>query len=250
MKLNRANLFIMLSIFFMCPASAVQPKINWYTEDYPPFNYMHEGQIEGISIKVLRAMYKQLDWTFDEEDILLMPWARVYKTLEDSPNACVFSITYTEERARQFNFIGPMIHNTVSLIGHKESDYSDVDLKNIPGLKVGVVKNDIGHQLLVKEGFHEYQFVYLKTGYELVRMLKLKRVDLIAYGDVIARFQFSRAHIDPNNYKIIAPLYQSFLGMACNKAVDDEVIKTLNQTLVEVLKEYPSLATWHEEGVQ
>lgn len=215
--------------------------INWYTEEYPPFNYVHDGKLEGIAITVLNAMYRKLGWALKEDDIVLMPWPRTYKTLQESDNACVFSITYTKARAQEFQFIGPMIENTVSLIGSSESDFQEVDIKNIQSIKIGVVKNDIGHQILLQEGFSERQFVFLKTGYELVRMLKMKRVDLIAYGDAIARFQFSKANINFRDYKIVQPLFQSYLGMACNAKVDKTLVEQLNVTMRVVLAEQPEL---------
>lgn len=236
-----SRIVLAVLLFLSWPIHASTPAINWYTEEYPPFNYLHEGALEGISIRVLRAVYQKLDWQLKETDILLMPWARTYKTLEESDNACVFSITYTKERANQFQFIGPMIENTVSLIGSRESDYQEVDIKNIASIKIGVVKNDIGHQILLKEGFSEHQFVFLKTGFELVRMLKMRRVDLIAYGDVIARFQFLKANINFRDYKIIQPLLQSYLGMACNSKVEKHLIDAMNNALKAVLAENPEL---------
>lgn len=236
-----SRVFFAVLLLLSYPMHAATPAINWYTEEYPPFNYLHEGELEGISIRVLRALYQKLNWQLKETDILLMPWARTYKTLEESDNACVFSITYTKERAKQFQFIGPMIQNTVSLIGSKESDYQEVDIKNIASIKIGVVKNDIGHQVLLKEGFSEHQFVFLKTGFELVRMLNMRRVDLIAYGDVIARFQFLNANINFRDYKIVQPLLQSYLGMACNAKVDKTLVAQMNAALKTILAESPEL---------
>ncbi|CCQ11712.1 hypothetical protein PALB_26130 [Pseudoalteromonas luteoviolacea B = ATCC 29581] len=243
-----AKVFLFVQLVYLLAAfssaASSQTRVHWYTEDYPPFNYVHEGKLEGLSIKVLNLMHQKLEWHFDESDVLLMPWARVYYTLEESADACVFSIVHTPERESRFQFIGPMMENTVSIIGYKDSDYSNVELRNIPDIRIGVVKNDIGHQLLIKEGFKEYQFVYLKTGFELVRMLKMRRVDLIAYGDVIAHFQFNRAQIEPSDYKVVQPLFSSSIGFACNKAVSREYIKKMNEALQLVLQENPNVINW------
>lgn len=235
------KIIVIALLSFVVSAGVKALPINWYTEEYPPFNYLHNGELEGIAINVLKAIYRDLGWTLKEDDILLMPWPRTYKTLQESENACVFSITYTEERAREFQFIGPMIANTVSLIGSSESDFQEVDIKNIQSIKIGVVKNDIGHQILLKEGFSERQFVFLKTGYELVRMLNMKRVDLIAYGDAIARFQFSKANINFRDYKIVQPLFQSYLGMACNAKVEKTLVDQMNLALKAILAKQPEL---------
>ncbi len=239
-----------ISLFnLVCPFIALgntnTPSINWYTEDYPPFNYLEEEEIKGIAIKILKATYQQLDWPLAEHTISLTPWARVYRTLQKDANACVFSIAYTEERAKLFNFIGPVMPITVAIIGHASSSINEVQLKTDSTLRYGVVKNDIGHQLLKQYGIPEAQFVYLKTGFELVKMIEQNRVDLIAYGDIIARYQFTRANINPVNFKIIKPLLNSTLGFACNKKVPQNIVMTLDQTIRQVVEQNPLIIQNH-----
>lgn len=237
----KSQLFGLAMLLLATALSAHTPSINWYTEDYPPFNYEQEGEIKGIAIDILKATYAELDWPLATEKIEIMPWARVYRILQNEPNACVFSITHTGERAKLFNFIGPVMPNTVAIIGHTNSTIDDMQLSTDLSLRFGVVKNDIGHQLLKQYGIPEAQFVYLKTGYELVKMLEHKRVDLIAYGDIIARYQFNRAKINPSQYRIIKPLLKSFLGFACNKDVPQQVIEKLDNAVKQVVIENPDL---------
>lgn len=224
-----------------CAANAHTPNLNWYTEDYPPFNYEQDGSLKGVAIDILRATYAELNWSLNEDEITIMPWARVYRTLQNQANACVFSITYTKERAQLFNFIGPVMPNTVAIIGHVNSQIDDMQLSTDLSLRFGVVKNDIGHQLLKQYGIPEAQFVYLKTGYELVKMLEHKRVDLIAYGDIIARYQFNRAKINPSQYRVIKPLLHSFLGFACNKLVSADVMEKLDSAIKAAVINNPNL---------
>lgn len=223
-----------------------QPRIQWYTEDYPPFNYQHNEELYGLAIDILRAAYQKLNWQLKEHNIMLLPWARVYKLVQEENKACVFSMTYTEYRAQQFNFIGLVIPNTVAIIAHNKSKISIEQLKLDASLRYGVVKNDIGHQALVSYGIPETQFVYLKTGLELVKMIDYKRVDVIAYGDAIANFQFKRANINPENYRILTPLLESKLGFACNKALPQQVLNQLDSAIAEVISEQPQLLQFSE----
>lgn len=222
------------------------PIIQWYTEDYPPFNYQSQGKLHGLALNVLRTAYQELDWYLDESQIVLAPWPRVYKSVQQQDNSCVFSITYTEPRSKLFNFVGLVIPNTVAVIAHKDTDISIAQLKQDKSLTYGVVKNDIGHQALLAFGISESQFVYLKTGLELVQMIDHKRVDLIAYGDAIARFQFKRANINPKNYHLLMPLLNSKLGFACNKQVPQAVLQQLDIAIKQVVQSEPKLLIYHD----
>lgn len=225
--------------------TAQPPDLDWLTEDYPPFNYRHNGRIEGVAMDILRAMYQQLDWPLDEQHVLLMPWPRAYKMAQEQRNACLFSITFTEHRAQLFQFIGPAMDDKLALIGHRNQAYNIHSLAELGSLKIGVVRDDIGHQFLQEQGVSDEHFVFLKTGYELVRMLKLERVDLIAYGDIIAKYQFARAGINYRDYQIVLPLNSSFLGYACNKAIPKSTIALMNQALTVVKQLHPELFSHH-----
>ena len=224
------------------------PNIQWYTEDYPPFNYQSQGQLHGLAFNVLRTAYQNLDWYMDASNIMLTTWPRAYKAVLQQENSCVFSMTYTESRAKLFNFVGLVIPNTVAVIAHKNSGISIEQLKRDKTLTFGVVKNDIGHQSLLDFGIPESQFVYLKTGLELVRMVDYKRVDLIAYGDAIARYQFKRAKIDPQNYRLLLPLLESKLGYACNKSVPKTLLQRLDKAIKAAVLAQPELLQYHDIG--
>ncbi|WP_046004701.1 substrate-binding periplasmic protein [Pseudoalteromonas rubra] len=217
------------------------PNLDWVTEDYPPFNYHINGEIEGLSIRILERIYQDLGWTLDRRNIMLVPWPRAYRMAMTSPKTCIFSITYTQERAQLFQFIGPSLDNQVAIMGHKENDYEVSDLRDLKNYKIGVVKNDIGHQLLRQSNVPQDNLVFLASGFELVQMLKLKRIDLIAYGDIIARFQFKRAGIDPAHYRVVLPLSRSYLGFACNKQVETQWVRSMNQALRRLRRNEPSL---------
>lgn len=237
------NVFLLSYFLFVSNAlaTASNPNIKWYTEDYPPFNYQQTGEIKGIAVDILKKAYNDLNWQLDAETITIMPWTRAYYTLKSDANACLFSMTFTKERAKSFNFIGTVMPNTVAIIGHEDSTITEIQLRTDFNLRYGVVKNDIGHQTLMEYGIPDNQFVFLKTGFELVKMLEHKRVDLIAYGDVIARYQFERAKISPNKFKVVKPLLKSLLGYACNKNVPISVINTLDASIERIVKKYPTI---------
>jgi len=242
------NIVLLVFYFLLIESSLAQAlnpsvndiaeNINWMTEDYPPYNYIESGEIKGLSVGLLNQIYLNLNIDLKNLNLTLYPWARAYKTLQQDKNSCLFSMTHTQDRANKFNFVGPIIDTRISLIS-LSNRHLKIDAKSLSKMRIGVVKDDIGHQLLLKKGMSEKRFVFLSTGYEMVKMLALGRVDLIAYGENIAKFQFSKAGISPADYKVISVLKNSQLGFACNKHVPKEFIDALQKSLMEVkLKEF------------
>ena len=79
-------------------------------------------------------------------------------------------------------------------------------------------------------------------------MIDYKRVDLIAYGDAIARYQFKRAKIDPQNYRLLLPLLESKLGYACNKSVPKTLLQRLDKAIKAAVLAQPELLQYHDIG--
>jgi len=213
--------------------TSIATNIKWMTEDYPPYNYIESDKIKGLSVTLLKKIYSNLDIQPQQLNLKLYPWARAYKTLQQDNNSCLFSMTHTQDRAEQFNFIGPIIDTRISLISLSNKNLA-TDPKALAKMRIGVVKDDIGHQLLLKKGMSEKRFVFLSTGFEMVKMLAMGRVDMIAYGENIAKFQFGKAGISPTEYKVISVLKNSQLGFACNKQVPKIFINAMQKSLMEV----------------
>ena len=51
--------------------------ITFYTENYPPANYLVNDELKGISVDTLRAMWKHLN--ISEQDIQIVPWSLGYR---------------------------------------------------------------------------------------------------------------------------------------------------------------------------
>ncbi|SFD19019.1 substrate-binding periplasmic protein [Pseudoalteromonas denitrificans] len=217
--------------------------IKWMTEDYPPYNYLDNGELSGLSVDLLKQIYTDLNVDFNQLHLSLYPWARAYKTLQDNPNTCLFSMTHTKERAEKFNFVGPIIDTRISIIALSSRQFN-ADPQSLEKLSIGVVKDDIGHQLLIKKGIPKAQFVFLSSGYEMVKMLALGRVDLVAYGENIAKFQFSKAGILPSQYRVVSVLDNSQLGFACNKKVPKIFIEAMQKSLIRIKIKDLQKFTW------
>lgn len=81
-------------------------KLVLLTEENPPFNYMdpQTGLPVGSSVDLVKAIMAQSGVAYE---IRLMPWRRAFRLAQETPNTCLFSMNFTEERAPLFKWVTP-----------------------------------------------------------------------------------------------------------------------------------------------
>ncbi len=79
------------------------------TEDFPPFQTLHNGTLDGPMHTVMKAICKdaKLDCTFE-----LLPWKDAYKQAVDGDADVVFSILLEVPERREQFYLSPGIVNT------------------------------------------------------------------------------------------------------------------------------------------
>jgi polar amino acid transport system substrate-binding protein len=118
------------------------------TEQYPPYNFRLEGQLQGISVDLLELMLKRVDSNLKRDHIKLVPWSRGYRSALSKINTCLFSTTRTDDREKLFKWVGPIAVNRVVLIGKKEREIRIQSVAEIGQFSIGVVTDDVAVQFL------------------------------------------------------------------------------------------------------
>ncbi|WP_448548976.1 substrate-binding periplasmic protein [Thalassotalea fusca] len=167
---------------------------QWLAEDYPPYNYVdHEGNITGIFTDTLAMIYQELAIPFKLRDIAVVPWARLYRTLELDDSYAAFSMVNTPERLHKFKLVPLPVITKVSIIVLDER-YDYLASQPIDQLHIAVVRDDIGQHMLDENGIRAKQ-VETTSAFSMLRMLVHGRVDAIAYAEDVASFQYQKLAI-------------------------------------------------------
>lgn len=202
-------------------------------EDLPPQNYVDKhGEIKGFSVETVKLILARLGYM--NEKIEVVPWARGMAILEAEPNAILFSMAYTPERAEKFKLVYPMAIAKTYFFVHKDSS---IDIKSVEDAKKyrqGVVKDFSQHKNLQKLGFNDFDFSPdVET---MVKKAIMKRVDVISlipfqlYSD-----EFS--HLDVKALRKIDVSYaESRHAIGFNKAMPDAEIKRWQTELDKIKK--------------
>lgn len=216
------------------------PKINMYTEHYPPYNMKNkEGKLEGSSVEVLKAMLLQMKSDQRIEDVKLRSWAKSYIIAQKKKNAMVFSTTRTESREDLFKWVGPIATTTVGIIAPKSKKIKIDKIEDLNNYKVGAVLKDIGEIILLEGGVDKSNIQYVK-GEDAINLsfnkMEKNRIDMFAYETNVALSNAKNEGFDPNKYEVIYTLKQGELYFAFNKETEDKVIQRWQEALDKIKK--------------
>lgn len=213
-----------------CVQAQLLQDIVWMSEPYPPYNYVENGRPVGITVEVLLEVLKRVGLE-KEPEIEFLPWAESYETTLKQPGSALFSMTHTEERAKLFKFVGPIVSSVVSLVGIKSKPLEIRSVDHMNELNIGVVGNDIGEQLVEALGVRREAIRRTDSAEEMLKDLDEGRVDAIAYGLDIVKWKVKLAGGDPNRYQSFYVLNQGTMGYAFHKDTDPDLIDELQKTL-------------------
>lgn len=222
-----------LFVIFMFVTGLMASQFHIMMEDLPPQNYVDKnGEIKGFSVEVVKLILQRLG--YKDEKIDVVPWARGMVALETEPNAILFSMAYTPERAEKFKLVYPMAIAKTYFFTHKDSKVQINNVEDAKKYKQGVVKDFSQHKNLIKQGFTDFDFSPdVET---MVQKAIMKRIDLISlipfqlYSDELS-------HLDIKSLRKIDVSYaESKHSIGFNKAFPDSEIKKWQVELDKIKK--------------
>ena len=210
--------------------------LNWITEEYPPFNYLdpNTGKTTGFSVELLLQIFAKIGIPSQDLDVTINPWARGYHKVMNEPGTALFTTVYTEDRLQKMKFIGPIAPNIIAVIAPKSSQLSINSAEELNRLKIGVVREDIGEQLLLKQGVKSASLDRLNSGLSMVKKLASGRIDAVGYAHATTLLLFRTAQINPDDFEIIHVLKYSAMGYTFHNSTDTKILETISQALAEL----------------
>jgi len=216
--------------------------IVWLTSaQYPPFNYREEnGTLQGIAIELIEAVMKQLELGKDRTNIETWPWARSYQeALKPGKLNCIFATTRTKEREPLFKWFGPIVKTKISIFGYKNK-IKIKDFDDLKNYQYVVVQKDIGELTLQTIGVPDAKITRVTKIIQLFEMLKLGRVDFIAYEENVIKFMANKFGYRDGEFNSVFTIKEGELWYALSRSANDEMVRKL-QTALNIVKKKPSV---------
>lgn len=223
------------------------------TEDFPPNQYMKDGELRGISVNIVRELMHRLGY---DPRIELVGWNAGYQKIlnPENKNHALFITIRTEEREKLFKWVGPISHADTRLFKKKGNPFECNTLDDARKAKaIGVSLNFADHIFLREKGFKNLIVNRDPKHTENLKLLVYDRVDLISS-------QADRAHItalidgvDPD--LIVATNCQLFKhdnSIAFSLGTSDSVIEKWQNELDKMRREpiYQALIKQGEQQVK
>ncbi|MDR2258628.1 MAG: ABC transporter substrate-binding protein [Treponema sp.] len=201
---------------------------------YPPMEYFDtDGKTPiGFDVELAKALAAKLGLTLKLVDTA---WDGIFAGVDTNKYDCIISsVTYTEERAANFNFTKPYVANSQLLVVRKDAVVKPVSLEQVQGLRLTyqaeTTSDTLATEWIAKTGAKIEVFEYDKV-MNCFDELTLNRVDVILVDSVVAAEYLSR----PNNpFEITAEVSNDEVLAVCLKKGNDALTEALNKALDEL----------------
>ncbi len=199
------------------------------TENYAPFNYKAEGKLQGITVDALVEMLQLVNAKQTRKDIKLWPWAKGYSTIQKKKNTSLFAMTRTEPRENLFKWVGPITPSQIVLTAKKSKQLTVHSFADLGPYKIVAVRDDVGEQLLA--GATPKKLYRANSSKSAAKMLSGDKVDMWAYGSIVALWNLRQQGFDVQEYETVYTLKHAYNYYAFHKDTDEKIITKLQSAL-------------------
>lgn len=237
MKLKKLkSLFLTLILLSMSVSANAQSvdSIKLMTEEYPPYNFMKDGQSQGISVDLMEEMLKKMGSKKTRKDMPVLPWARSYKMVLKEKNTALFLMTRTSEREASFKWVGPIIDLSIVLTAKKSKNIKISNDSDIMKYKIGTVRDDVGEQLLLGKGISKGKLDRVSKAKSNIKKLKSGKIDLISYDEAVTKWVLKSIGANIGDYEAVYTLQKGAGFYAFHKDTPDSIIKQFQEALDKV----------------
>jgi polar amino acid transport system substrate-binding protein len=177
--LRQCLIFLVLVLTVSAQANA--QKIKAYTEEWPPYNFIRDNQLVGVSTDILRHICAD---TKIECDMQMVPWTRAYKTVLETPDTVIYTISRIPVREKQFSWIGPILPRSMWIYARAEVAAKIHTLKDIANFRIGAIREEASLSELLEAGVPSSSIQIFNTNTDEMRMLKAGKIDIVANTEI------------------------------------------------------------------
>ncbi|WP_216825434.1 ABC transporter substrate-binding protein [Kiloniella sp. EL199] len=218
---------MLLGVFFGSAHSQ-----NIYTENFPPYNYQVDGELLGLSSKVIQEMAREIGV---EPSITFLPWARAYRYAKEKENSGIFSIVRVPPREADFQWVGPIESVNLGIYTSELNsvEYSGENEKRLEQARqatsVGVQRGGAAEKILTSMGFKN--LYHSATTRKAILRLADYRYELLALDENYLRFILEAENIPLSRIRRVADLGEFDLYLAFSNSTPIEVVKKWRHAL-------------------
>lgn len=176
-------------------------QLRYYTENYPPANYLDNNQLIGVSVDTLDLIWQKLQLT--PKEISVLPWVRGYRELRNNPNTVLFTMSKTKSRTPLFKWVGPVFSSTHVLVAKQSKNFNFEAQEQMYDFRVATVRGDISETSLIEFGFPRRHMTNVPNLKQAFLMLRNDRVDMVMVSIHGLHHLLADMHESRSKYQIV-----------------------------------------------
>lgn len=126
---------LLLSVLLPALALADPHVLRVVTSDYPPYEYLEDGEVRGTHTDIVRQVLSSMGYL---PDIRLLPWARAEASARAGTSDMIYSLTSSRDRKRHYYFTTPLSEARDVFFKRKGRDFQWQELDDLAGLRIGL----------------------------------------------------------------------------------------------------------------
>jgi polar amino acid transport system substrate-binding protein len=232
------KLFLLVLIWLFLSSSMVgKNSYKIVTENYPPFSYVENGKLKGISAEIVRKILDNIGW--NDVEIVVVPWSIAVSLAEHDPNTIIFSITKTAVRKNKYKWVGPITTNywniySLNKIGDKKLNFKINSIEDAKKYSITAQKEGAFAEYLSECGFTYIQYSDDIFG-EIDKLLNYD-VQLVAEFELPLYAVLGQKGLKIDVLKRVLKVKKSNFYIGFNKKIPDSVVEKF-RNMLEKLKQ-------------
>ncbi|MDF2934458.1 MAG: sensor protein [Chryseobacterium sp.] len=199
--LVKAVMFVLCFIMRVDSAYAENDRVyqSGTEYDYPPFSVTSDGEADGFSVELLKAVAEETGLTIEFK---IDQWNTIKNELQTGELDVLPLVGYTEEREKYFDFTVPYIVMYGNIFVREDNDtiHSERDLY---GKEIIVMEGDNAHEFALRMNFSD-KLVLAKSYTEAFEMLSSGKYDAVLAQSLVGIKLINDMNL--NNIKVVTEL--------------------------------------------
>jgi polar amino acid transport system substrate-binding protein len=208
--------------------------LTYITEQFPPYNFIQDGRLQGISADLLGEVWDRMGVGLNRSVIELLPWAEGYQRALDENNTVIFSTARLPQREQLFKWAGPIGPIRNVLLARREGNISISSAGDLKNYRTGAIRDDSAMQMLLDAGLKKENLVLENTSKPIIEMLQNGSIDAWAYGDTAGIWLIQQSGANASDFKVVYVLGQIDYYYAFNKEIPDPLVQSFQQAIDDI----------------
>ena len=231
-----------LLLFSMATANDLTAQIRnlqVITEDYPPLNYLQDGELVGLSVEILQLVYDELGVEFPDIDV--MPWARGYHLAKSDRPVMLFTMSRTPAREPLFQWVGHTHTSYTFLFTFVGSGIESYNPRTQHSERVVAIQSDISQYAMEELGYPTEKLDLVDSPDTLFTLVTRQRSRLFSLSEAPYRTLVRMADEQGFALRLLATTRETRGHYAFSLGVSEDVVNAFQAALDRVRPEQEAI---------